>query len=178
MKYKNKRFIITGAPSTGKSSVIAELKARGYDCHEEIARQVIVENQENNTNVFPWVNMLEFSNEVFYRMKNMLHSIPKEKMCFLDRSIVDLIGYMRFAGKEPPLEYTEWICKARYSKKVFYMPIWKDIFENDVQRKESIEEAMEIDKNLRKAYLDLGFNLIEIPRSTINNRVDFIVDNM
>ena len=55
------------------------------------------------------------------------------------------------------------------------MPFWKDIFANDAQRLESITEAMNIDKALRKAYTNLGFELIEVPQGTIDERVDFVL---
>jgi len=177
MKKKGgKHYIITGAPSTGKSSVVKGLINKGFVCHDEIARQVIKENQDKEGSVLlPWVDMLAFSDEVFRRMQKLSSSLDADKMCFLDRSMVDLIGYMHFAGKEAPKRYAEGALKADYSHKVFFMPFWKEIFANDEQRLESIQEAMNIDKALRKAYLDLGFELVEVPQGTIEERVDFIL---
>lgn len=173
---EGKHFIITGAPSTGKSSVIKELIQRGYICHDEIARQVIKENQDKNNNLVPWVDMLAFSDEVFFRMQKLLDSMEADTFCFLDRSMVDLIGYMEFAGKEAPSRYAEGAKQAGYSKRVFYMPFWEGIFANDEQRKESVEEAINIDNALRKAYTKLGFKLIEVPKGTVAERVDYILE--
>ena len=64
MALQKKHYVITGAPSTGKSSVINELRKMNFVCHDEIAREIIKENQEANRNVFPWVNMREFSDTV------------------------------------------------------------------------------------------------------------------
>ena len=100
-------FIITGAPSTGKSSVVNGLISKGYVCHDEIARQVIMENQDKDNDLVPWKNMLAFSDEVFYRMQALLDAIEDNTTCFLDRSIVDLIGYMEFANQEAPKRYAE-----------------------------------------------------------------------
>lgn len=171
-----KHFIITGAPSTGKSSVVNELIKRGYVCHDEIARQVIIENQGKNNNLLPWVDMLAFSDEVFRRMEELNNSLPINELCFLDRSMVDLIGYMDFGGGVAPLTYAEGAKKANYSPDVFYLPFWAQIFANDEQRLESTEEAQKIDIALRKAYVGLGFNLIEVPIGSIEERVDFILD--
>lgn len=169
-------FIITGAPSTGKSSVVNGLIKRGYVCHDEIARQVIKENQGKNNNLLPWVDMLAFSDEVFRRMEDLNSSLPVGELCFLDRSMVDLIGYMDFGGGKAPSTYAEGAKKAGYSLDVFYMPFWSDIFANDEQRLESTDEAMQIDKALRKAYTNLGFNLIEVPMASVEERVDYILD--
>ena len=46
MALEKKHYVITGAPSTGKSSVINELRKMNFVCHEEIAREIIKENQE------------------------------------------------------------------------------------------------------------------------------------
>lgn len=173
---EGKHFIITGAPSTGKSSVVNELIQRGYVCHDEIARQVIKENQDRNNNLVPWVDMLAFSDEVFRRMEILNSSLPKDQLCFLDRSMVDLIGYMDFGGGVAPTRYAEGAKVAGYSNRVFYMPFWEGIFANDEQRKESVEEAMNIDIALRKAYTELGFELIEVPKGTVSERVDYILD--
>jgi len=173
-----KYFIITGAPSTGKSSVVNELIKRGYVCHDEIARQVIKENQGKNNNLLPWVDMLAFSDEVYSRMEKLVASLGNDTLCFLDRSMVDLIGYMNFANQEAPVRYAEGAKKAGYSPDVFYMPFWKDIFANDEQRLESTEEAMKIDKSLRSAYTDLGFNLVEVPIGSIEERVDYILEQL
>ena len=37
------KIVITGGPSTGKSTLIKELTKQNYTCFEEISREVIVE---------------------------------------------------------------------------------------------------------------------------------------
>jgi len=172
----NQHFIITGGPSTGKSSVIARLKNRGFECHEEIARQVIKENQEKGSSVLPWLDMLAFSDEVFNRMITLNETLPTNEICFLDRSMVDLIGYMNFADKVAPSRYAKGAKASSYANTVFYMPFWNGIYSNDDQRLESTEEAQKIDQGLRKAYLDLGYQLIEVPMLPVKERVDFIIN--
>ena len=174
MAPENKHYVITGAPSTGKSSVINELRKMNFVCHDEIAREIIKENQENNHNVFPWINMREFSDMVYYRMKNSVE-LQSDDLCFLDRSVVDLIGYMEFANEKAPINYSEFAQSSRYAKKVFIMPLWTSIYTNDKERKESIEEAKTIDYNLRKSYKNLGFELIDVPMLTIKERAKFIL---
>jgi len=174
MAPENKHYVITGAPSTGKSSVINELRKMNFVCHDEIAREIIKENQENNHNVFPWINMREFSDMVYYRMKNRVEH-QSDDLCFLDRSVVDLIGYMAFANEKAPINYSEFAKSSRYAKKVFIMPLWASIYTNDQERKESIEDAKTIDYNLRESYKNLGFELIDVPMLTIKERATFIL---
>ena len=39
----NQKFIITGAPGTGKTSIINELKKRGFSISKEISREIIAD---------------------------------------------------------------------------------------------------------------------------------------
>ena len=174
MATENKHYVITGAPSTGKSSVINELRKMNFVCHDEIAREIIKENRENNHNIFPWVNMRKFSDMVYFRMKNRVNH-QSDDLCFLDRSVVDLIGYMGYANEKAPSNYSEFAKSARYANKVFIMPLWDTIYTNDAERKESIEEAKTIDYNLRISYQNLGFELVDVPLLSIKERANFIL---
>ena len=167
----NPYYIITGAPSTGKTSILNELSSKGFKCHSEIARQVIRENLDSGLEIFPWNQMHLFSDMV------LVNSFNPNQIQFLDRSMVDLIGYMHFAGKEAPNHYKEEALKVGYAKKVFYLPIWTDIYTTDEERKESVEEAEQIDKALYNAYESLGFEIIEVPKGSVFERVDFILES-
>lgn len=173
----NPYYIITGAPSTGKTSILNELSNKGFKCHSEIARQVIRENLDSGSEIFPWNQMQLFSDMVLDRMKTLVTSFNPNQIQFLDRSMVDLIGYMHFAGKEAPIHYKAEALKVGYAKKVFYLPIWEDIYTTDEERKESVEEAMKIDRALFNAYDSLGFEMIEVPRGSVMERVDFILES-
>ena len=173
----NPYYIITGAPSTGKTSILNELSSKGFKCHSEIARQVIRENLDSGLEIFPWNQMQLFSDMVLERMKTLVNSFNPNQIQFLDRSMVDLIGYMHFAGKEAPNHYKEEALKVGYAKKVFYLPIWTDIYTTDDERKESVEEAEQIDKALYNAYESLGFDIIEVPKGSVFERVEFILES-
>lgn len=172
----NPYYIITGAPSTGKTSILDELSNKGFMCHSEIAREVIRENLDSGLEIFPWNQMQLFSDMVLERMKTLVTSFKPDQIQFLDRSMVDLIGYMNFAGKEAPDHYRDEALKVGYAKKVFYLPIWEDIYTTDNERKESVEEAAQIDKALFNAYQNLGFDIVEVPKGSVLERVDFILE--
>ncbi len=58
---------------------------------------------------------------------------------------------------------------------LFYTPSWKDIYTETKNRLETYQESELIDNSLKKAYLDFGYNIIEIPKSGIETRVGFII---
>lgn len=171
------KFVITGAPGTGKTSIINHLKTKGYNCIDEISREIISEQIAINGEALPWKNLSAFSERVFtLRESQLLNS--KNTLLFFDRGIVDVYAYMKVDSLEIPKHLEESINKNRYNTKVFYTPIWEEIYVNDKERKESIEQSKEIEIELKKCYQSFGYNIIEIPKTTLNKRVDFILSQI
>ena len=65
-----------------------------------------------------------------------------------------------------------------YESKVFIAPAWKKIYHQDSERLESFEEAIAIDKSLREIYQSFGYELVEIPLTTVEERVKFILSKI
>ena len=58
------RIVITGAPGTGKTSIINSLKQRGFNCIDEISREIISNQIANGGDALPWKNLTSFSERV------------------------------------------------------------------------------------------------------------------
>ena len=170
-------YIISGPPSSGKSALLTALSKNNFLCFTEVAREVIKENLSNNLDCFPWNNTLDFSDQVYRKSLKLLRSISSD-FCFFDRSIIDIIAYMDMAKLPRNQEYLKTIRNLSYNKNVFFLPFWKDIYQNDNERKETMQEAAEIEAHLRSVYLEFGYNLIDIPCRTVSERVDFILNQL
>ncbi len=173
-----RNYIITGAPGTGKTSIISELKSRGWNCYGEVARAVIIEESTADSDALPYRNTLAFTEKVVSQMSNHLIDCEEHEVNFFDRGLPDSAGYLLLEGIEIPTYLKEKIAKSRYEKKVFIAPFWEDIYTTDTQRLESAEVARDIDRALRKSYNMFGFELIEIPTGTVEERTNFILDNL
>ncbi|MAW21599.1 MAG: hypothetical protein CMD16_04305 [Flavobacteriales bacterium] len=174
----NKRFIITGAPGTGKSSIINELIKRGYSCAKEISRNLISEQLNSSGEILPWKNQVAFENEIIkMRFKQYINS-PQNCIYFFDRSIIDSLGYLNANKLNASSEIIEIIKKCRFNKTVFYTPIWEEIYINDHERKEDIKKAKEIEESIIKTYRRYGYNMIEVPKIPILKRADFIISKI
>ncbi len=172
----SKRIIITGAPGTGKSSIIQELRDQGNHVFDEVAREVIKKESELGSNHLPWLDLGNFSKKVVSGQIEQFHQ--NKDLSFYDRGIPDVVAYMTY-GNLPLFEELENAIKDfKYFDKVFITPPWSDIYINDPERKESFEDASKIHDYLIEAYTSLKYQIIEIPKVEVNQRVKFIFDNL
>lgn len=165
------RFVITGGPATGKSSIIAQLEKLRYSCFEEVSRSII-QAQKIKTSAKDF----DFESAVFQERKTQY--LSAKKLHFYDRSMLDGVAYMKLQNIPIPKQILTDLKTHRYESKVFITPTWEDIYHQDTERLESFEEATAIDKSLRKTYQSFGYELVEIPFSTVEERVKFILSQI
>ena len=61
---------------------------------------------------------------------------------------------------------------------MFWFPVWDSIHQQDNERYEDLDLANEIEKYLIKWYTMYNYTLIEVPKTSIQGRVDFIISNL
>ena len=174
----NQRYIITGAPGTGKTSIINELKKRGFHCINENSREIINEQLISGGDILPWKNQVAFENKIANLRTQQYLSSPDDCVCFFDRSVIDGVAYLKTNKLEVTSEIYSNIKKCNYNKLVFYTPIWKKIYRKDNERKEEIEQAIKINNYIISVYQLKGYKMIEIPKISIKERANFIISKI
>jgi len=66
----------------------------------------------------------------------------------------------------------------RYNRRVFIAPPWQDIFQQDSERKQDFEEAVRTYEALVASYTTYGYELVEIPRVSVEERARFVLESL
>lgn len=168
-------YIITGAPGTGKTSLINELKTRGYIGLEEVPRKLLKDKVAEKLGISPFENLKEFAELVFDKMYEQVISIPvNDHVYFLDRGLPDVFGYLQNSNIQIPEEYYTKLKMCTFNKLVFVCSPWKDIYINDPERPYLFDETIELHKQLVLIYEQFDFEIVELPKGSLTLRADFI----
>jgi len=172
-----KRIVITGGPGTGKTLIINSLKKKGFHCFDEISREIILQQNTKKGDATPWNNILEFSKMLLHKRKEQFKNV-KENLSFYDRGIPDIIAYLNYKNiNNMDFEINNLTKKLRYDK-VFFTPFWGDIYIKDNERIEDFEEAKNIGKSIHNTYINLNYHPIIVPKSSVFERTNFVINNL
>jgi predicted ATPase len=65
----------------------------------------------------------------------------------------------------------------RYNRRAFITPPWREIFRQDHERRQDFEAVRTYDA-LAATYSALDYDLVEIPRVPVEQRMRFVLDNV
>lgn len=173
---KQNRYIITGGPSTGKTTLIEALRLQGYNCVDESARAVINQQIELNTGLVPWIDNARFSELVLDSVIANYKATASSETVFFDRGVADVMAYLILDGIEVPQRFWDATRNYRFNTTVFMLPQWEEIYANDSARVESFELASRVSKTLADLYTKIGYDVVELPKSTTAERLVFLLD--
>lgn len=173
-----KRYILTGTPGSGKTSLLHELKRQGYSVVEEAATDVIA-HEYRHGNPEPWVQSDFIDKIVQLQKQRQLESVmsPDELQVY-DRSPICTFALSRYLGYPPSvllLEELERIERENiYQKQVFFLEHLEFCQPTEV-RKITFEESLLFEKIHARIYTSLGYRLIQVPPEPLSQRVHRIM---
>ncbi|MDM1555178.1 AAA family ATPase [Chryseobacterium indologenes] len=174
-------YIITGGPGAGKTTLLNGLDDMGFITVPEEGRRIIKEQENSNGKGLPWVNKFFFAELMFdasVKTYQKMSKISGGEPVFFDRGILDTIGYLKLENIPVPQEMEITARKMNYNRNVFILPPWKEIYENDPERKQTLEVAERTFEWMYTTYREYGCHLIEVPKSTVEERIRFILDTL
>lgn len=173
---ETKKIVLTGGPSSGKSTLINSLEESGHTVLHETARKVLEERAESPQSQEEWT----IRQRLMYELQlDQEASCPKTEYAFLDRGAPDTIAYSKhylgFIPYEP--------AKQEYHK-IFELE--RLPFKSDGLRIESgDEEAQMIHDKILQTYKEMGYQTIFVPAyqektisASISKRLEFILSSI
>jgi predicted ATPase len=170
------RIVLTGSPSSGKTTLLHHFKKSGFHCLSEVSREIIQHSLDNELDITPWQDLQRFSQQVYKKRLKQFHE-ARSGFNFFDRSLVDIAAYQVLDGQSISNSLKEKLELLRYDY-VFLAEPWEQIFENDAQRIESWEKAKEIDLALKSTYQTFNYHPIIVPKGSIEERAHFVLEKI
>ncbi|MDY6987866.1 MAG: AAA family ATPase [Thermodesulfobacteriota bacterium] len=167
--------VISGAPSSGKTTLVEELERRGYRVIHEVARAIIETGREQGRTLEEIRSDKESFQNLVLNTKIAIESeLPKDEVIFFDRAIPDSIAYFDVAG----LNAKEAVAKSprnRY-KKIFLLD--RLPYLKDGARTEDRQAAAILDQRLEASYSALGYEVIRIGVMPVKERLRRVIEEL
>ncbi|MFN0254790.1 AAA family ATPase [Pedobacter ureilyticus] len=176
MLTKKHCYVITGGPGVGKTTLLNELAKRDYHIVPEHARAIIKQEIDNGRDGLPWGNKERYTHLMLEAAVLSYHAVQTNKeFHFFDRGILDAICYADMVDIEISAKMDQLAKGLRYNNKVFILPPWQEIYHTDEERKQTWQEALYTFSQMKATYLNYGYELVEVPIDTVQNRADFVI---
>ncbi|MES2621531.1 MAG: ATP-binding protein [Bacteroidota bacterium] len=176
MRKKTNWYVITGGPSSGKTTTINRLRERGYKTVIEHARQYL-EIQQFNGHPVQEVrsNQTEFQLAVLTMQIEAESHLNPDDVIFLDRAIPDANAYYHYMNIPAAPQLAEALQTVCY-KKVFILDCLPMV--NDTVRSEDEAAQKKIHAAIVDVYQALPYPIVRVPVLKPEERVDFILKNL
>jgi predicted ATPase len=169
-----KRYVLTGTPGSGKTSILVTLKSQGYAVVEEAATDVIALEQRRG-NLEPWQEP-DFIDTIvrLQRLRQMSGSTDSAAVQFYDRSPLCTYALSRYLGYAPSASLLEELERIEqehiYQRQVFFIDHLGFIMPTEARRIR-LEEALSFERIHEETYRMFAYNCIHIAPASVEERV-------
>lgn len=169
-----RRYIFTGAPGGGKSTILAALRDRGYAVVDEAATDVIAREQARGRSE-PWTDG-GFVDAIAVLQRERQQR-PGARVQLFDRSPVCTLALARYGGQAvtPVLrdEVDRVVGEEIYERRVFFVHLLGSMTRT-AARRITYPQALRFERFHVEAYRECGFDLVDVPAAPLGERVDLI----
>jgi predicted ATPase len=171
--------VLTGGPGSGKTTLIEALARAGVATSPEVGRAVIREQLTIGGQALPWADREGFA-EAMVGREVAAHqaALASGAVTVLDRGVPDVVGFLRVCRLPVPSPIDVAARTCRYNPRIFIAPFWAEIFTGDAERKQTPEEAEATFAVMVETYRDYGYDLVELPRLPVADRVRFVRESI
>ena len=174
-----RRIVLTGGPGSGKTTLLEALAAAGHVTSPEAGRAIIRRQQAIDGEALPWKDRALFAELMLDReLEAHARAESADGPVFFDRGVPDVVGYLTLCGLPVPAHMERAAQDIRYDRRVFIAPVWPEIFGQDAERKQDLDEARRTFDAMAETYPRFGYELIELPKAPVSERLDFVLKTL
>ena len=166
--------VLTGAPGTGKTSILERLRDHVAVVPEPARRVLAVWRADGNPR--PAQMDPELMVRRITEMSIADHAAAAGTVVF-DRGPIDCVVYARYLGTDESLPLSA-ARSLRFDGLTFLTTPWREIYTTDEERTMSFDDVTRFHDVLVATYEDFGCELVEVPRGSIEDRAAFILDRI
>jgi predicted ATPase len=163
---KTNWVVITGAPSSGKTTIINCLDGLGYEVCHDVAREVI----ENSRRNLPEISEKEKQRLIVEILSNKQKSFSKSKLIFFDYGMPENLVFQELAGVK--INKTK-IESIRYKYKAVFLLEPLKIVQDGIRTIDH-ETQQKIHNKINQVYINLGYSPIIIDKVDVEYRLKSI----
>ena len=168
---------ISGCSGGGKSTLLVELRRRGFATIDEPGRRIVAEELKRGGRALPWVDAVAFARraiELSLADRAVIEASPR--WVFFDRGLIDAAAALEHLTGEPVVESLGLV--YRYNKRVFLAPPWPEIYVLDQERRHGLVGAVAEYDRLIDVYPSLGYDIHVLPKVSVAERANWILASL
>lgn len=171
--------VLTGGPGSGKTTLVERLTALGYATAPEAGRAIVRDQVAIGGPLRPEADPVAFLEAILqWELRSYRWAAALAGPVFFDRGLPDVAGAYRQLGRPVPAHVVAAVTAFRYAPVVLVAPPWPEIYVHDEERKHSWESAVRTYEVMVEAYGAAGYQLVELPRVPVEERVAFVLSRL
>jgi len=167
--------VITGAQSSGKTTLIDQLADEGFRTVPEVARQYFEREMARGRTMDEIAeNQAALERRLMDMQLRIEHGLRAIDVVFLDRALPDMLTFYRVFGLNP----NEMLLKCFHHRYASVFVLDRLPLQQDGLREEVDVSAVLLDEWLARDYSALGYDVVRVPVLPPQERLAFVLERL
>lgn len=171
-RLKTDWLLITGAPGSGKSTLVGALANLGWHTIDDPGREEFSAQLE--AGISPRdarLDYMAFQQKVLTRAISKIKATPTHQTVFFDYGVAEALAFMKIAGLAWTAPFVEAAASVQFKRVFLLEPI--DLVEDNLDpiRTENYQTRLKLEKMIAEIYESLSLPPIHIPANSLEFRL-------